>query len=71
MPKRYAVYVNGNSPAYVNGKSPAQRLGTLTALDRPTAIKKATEQYDIPKFWLDVVLVMPRKLKRLKVRGEL
>jgi len=62
MPKRYAVYANR--------KGPAQRLGTVTAPDRPTAIKKATEQYDIPKAWLEVVLVKPRKLKRFKVRGE-
>ena len=52
MPKRYAVYLTGANPA--------QRLGTLTALDRPTAIKKATEQYNIPKARIEVVLVKPQ-----------
>jgi len=60
MPKRYAVYVAG--------KNPAQRLGTVTASDRLTAIAKATELYGIPDAQLEVVLVKPRKLKRNKVR---
>jgi len=43
----------------------------VTASDRPAAIKKATEQFDIPKSWLEVVLVTPRRLKRIKVSGGL
>lgn len=64
MPKRYAVYVIGESPA--------KRLGTVTATDRQAAIKKATELYRIPgtsKLRLDLVTVMRPKLKRIKARG--
>jgi hypothetical protein len=46
----------------------------VTAPDRNAAIKKATERYDIQEtseLLLDVVLLTPPKLKRIKVRGGL
>ena len=64
--KRYAVYLTGQTPA--------QRLGTLTAPDRHTAIEKAIDLYEIPETLLgrlDLVLVMPPKSKRIKVRDGL
>ena len=63
MIKRYAVYVTGQTPP--------QRLGTVTAPDRHTAIKKAIDLYEVPETSLrrlDLVLVMPPKSKRIKVR---
>jgi len=63
MAKRYAIYCTGHTPA--------KRLGAVTALGRPTAIKKATEQHKIPNTWLEVVLLTSRKSKQVKVRGGL
>jgi len=58
MPKRYAIYLTGETPV--------ERLGTVTAPDRPTAIKKATELYNVPEVQLEVVLITPPRLKRLQ-----
>jgi hypothetical protein len=63
MARRYAIYLNE--------KSSPQRLGTVTAADRPAAIKKAIELYTYPKSRLEIVLLMPPKLKRVKVRAGL
>lgn len=61
MPRRYAVYFTGETPA--------KRLGTVTAPDRQAAIKKAIELYDISetsKLRLDVLSARRPKLKAVK-----
>ena len=63
MPKRYVVYLNGQRRR--------KRLGILTAPDRHAAIEKATERYGISetlKYRLELILVRPPKLKRIKAR---